>query len=96
MATQTLVVDGEHVGRLLGMCKALNSAKGLKLNELQKKFRISRRTVFRDLKTLQDVGVSVDLNNGSYRTNKAGPACKKAIEAYFRREFESVLKSSLR
>ncbi len=96
MATQTLVVDGEHVSRLLGMCKALNSPKGLKLNELQKKFRISRRTVFRDLKTLQDIGVSVDLNDGAYRTGKAAAACKKAIESYFRSEFESVLKSSLK
>ena len=96
MAMQTLVVDGEHVSRLLGMCKALNSPRGLKLNELQKKFRISRRTVFRDLKTLQDIGIAVNLSDGAYQTTKPAAACKKAIEAYFRQEFESVLRSSLR
>ncbi|MCO6439151.1 MAG: HTH domain-containing protein [Phycisphaerae bacterium] len=56
-------------GRQLKMINLME--KGTTIEELGKKLRCSRRTVFRYLNNLEDAGVSITLEDGKYVVDKS-------------------------
>jgi len=77
--TQNLVVDGGQLKRLMSLCRLLSAAKGATTRQLQAKLRTSRRTVFRDLNTLAELGIKVDLGDKGYKIKQSPAACKKLL-----------------
>lgn len=61
----------EAYGVPLDMARLLTRSR-IPLNDLARKLRTSRRTVFRYLVALQDIGCTVDLNGDGYRITKPG------------------------
>lgn len=93
---KTLLVDGEHLSRLMRLCRAINQGGGTTLVQLQSKLKTSRRTVFRDLSTLADFGIQVSSTSDGYRIKQNPNACKKALSDHYSSALNQLLKSSLK
>jgi predicted DNA-binding transcriptional regulator YafY len=91
-----LIVDGDHLARLMKLCRALATSEGLSLPHLQAKLRASRRTVFRGFTSLQALGIKVELRDGRYRTRQSAVACRKIIAESETDALQKLLNSSLR
>ena len=76
---QVMVVDGGQLRRLMKICRMLCSGGGATVQQLQAKLKTSRRTVFRDLNSLDDMGIKVELGDKGYRIRQPAAACKKAL-----------------
>ena len=76
---QVMVVDGGQLIRLMKICRMLCSSKGTSVQQLQAKLKTSRRTIFRDLNCLDEMGIKVDLGDKGYRIRQPAAACKKAL-----------------
>lgn len=62
--------------RLLSLILTLQGPRRWSVEELAERYGVTRRTVYRDLAALQDVGVPVVLEDGGYRileTFRVGP-----------------------
>ena len=57
--------------RLIGLLKCLNNYGRLSLSDIAHKSRISQRTVYRDLRTLTNLGFPVCFENGHYLMHSA-------------------------
>jgi biotin operon repressor len=79
---RNLVIDGTHLSRLMKICRTLANGAGTSLQQLQTKLRMSRRTIFRDLSTLAEMGVRVDLGNNGYHIRQNAAACRKILGDY--------------
>jgi predicted DNA-binding transcriptional regulator YafY len=76
---QVMVVDGGQLKRLMKICRTLCSGGGTTVQQLQAKLKTSRRTIFRDLNSLDDMGIKVELGDKGYRVRQPVAACKKAL-----------------
>jgi len=76
---QVMVVDGGQLTRLMKICRTLCSGGGATVQQLQSKLKTSRRTIFRDLNTLDDMGIKVELGDKGYKIRQPVAACKKAL-----------------
>jgi predicted DNA-binding transcriptional regulator YafY len=79
MMARTLVVDGDHLKRLMNVCRMIGSGQGSTLKQLQVKLRTSRRTIFRDLNTLEKIGVELELDEDGYKTRQSAAQCRKQL-----------------
>ena len=62
-------LDGQRVGRLMRMAWLIRSSPALNAKELADEFKVSRRTILRDLKILRMVGLDLafDLQIQAYQ-----------------------------
>jgi len=74
-----MVIDGEHLRRLMKMCRTLSRGGGTTLQQLQIRLKMSRRTIFRDLSALQAMGVKIDLGDKGYRIHQNPASCRKLL-----------------
>ncbi|MCG8406021.1 MAG: HTH domain-containing protein [Phycisphaerales bacterium] len=93
---QFLAVDGSQLRRLVKLCRTLNAGKGVSVQQLIKKLGTSRRTVFRDLNMLQEVGVHVELGSEGYVIKQKIGSCKKLIADYYTKALDRLLNSCLK
>lgn len=93
--SRTLVVDGDHLKRLMQLCRILGSS-GATLQQLRSKLKASRRTVFRDLAALGDLGIKVDLGEKGYKIKTNAATCRKMIIDHQTKALDSLLKSCLK
>lgn len=77
--TSTLVVDGVQLKRLIGICRLVSASRGLTAQQLQSKLKTSRRTIFRDLRTLHSMGVKITPGDGGYRMTQDVAQCRKLV-----------------
>ncbi len=75
------------------LCRLIGRGRGLTLLQLQSKLSTSRRTVFRELNALEEVGVTVELDNGSYRVKQGEAACRKLFTEHYTSALTVMLKS---
>ena len=83
--------DIARLSRLIKLCGALSGGKGMTLMAISRQFRISRRTVFRDLLALEDIGVRLELVNGAYRLKTSLKDCRKRIATYQMRGLQKLM-----
>ncbi len=76
---QSLVVDGSQLMRLMKLVRAISSKKALTVQQLQKRLGASRRTIFRDLNAIQEMGIHVVLGEKGYTVKESATACKKLL-----------------
>jgi predicted DNA-binding transcriptional regulator YafY len=76
---QVMVVDGGQLMRLMKICRTLCASKGATVQQLQSKLKTSRRTIFRDMNSLDEMGIKVELGDKGYRIRQPVAACKKAL-----------------
>jgi len=76
---RTLVIDGGHLKRLMGLCRVLRTGSGLNCQRLQAKLKMSRRTIFRDLNALEGMGVKIVLGEKGYQIKQSIAACRKML-----------------
>ena len=74
-----LVIDGGQLKRLMRICRMLCAPKGATLQTLQSKLKTSRRTIFRDLNSIEKLGVKVDLGDKSYTVRHSATHCRKLL-----------------
>jgi|CXWL01.1.fsa_nt_gi predicted DNA-binding transcriptional regulator YafY len=91
-----LIIDGDHLARLIKLCRVLATAEGLSLSQIQSKLKASRRTVFRGFGSLQALGIKVELSDGRYRTRQNVVACRKIIADTHTTALVRLLNTSLR
>ena len=93
---QFLAVDGSQLKRLHQLCRTLSTGKGASVQQLIKKLKTSRRTIFRDLNALQDIGIDVELAESGYRIKQSAGACKKLISDHYTNALDRILKTCLK
>ncbi|MBX3394272.1 MAG: HTH domain-containing protein [Phycisphaerae bacterium] len=93
---KSLTVDGEHLGRLLKLCKTIHASKGATLAQLQTKLKTSRRTVFRDLSVLGGYGIHVSSSAKGYSIKQNPVACKKILGDHYVKSLNALLKDCLK
>lgn len=90
---KTLMIDGERLRRLMRLCRLLGGGHGLSLVQIQSKLGTSRRTVFRELSALEEVGVTIELVNNSYRVKQSAAVCGKLFSEHYTSELSKLLKA---
>jgi predicted DNA-binding transcriptional regulator YafY len=90
-----MVVDGGQLKRLMGICRVICSAPAT-IQQLQAKLKRSRRTIFRDLNCLEDLGIKVDLISSGYKIKQGLAACKKALAARYTTRLSKLLAACLK
>ncbi len=93
---QTLVMDGAQVARLMKLCRTLGRANGTTLQQLQTRLKMSRRTVFRDLAALQEIGIRLESGLEGYVLNQSSTECKRLLLDHYRGQFEQSIRSWLK
>ncbi|HWL92888.1 MAG TPA: HTH domain-containing protein [Phycisphaerae bacterium] len=93
---RTLLVDGEHLTRLMKLCRSIHQSGGASLQQLQGKLKTSRRTVFRDLSALQQFGIDVNSTSKGYQIKQNPAVCKKQIATRYERDLGELLRNSLK
>ncbi len=78
---RVMVIEGDHLRRLIKMCRTICSGKGITIRQLQTKLRMSRRTVFRDLNCIERAGVNLDLGERGYTSRQSVAQCRKLLAA---------------
>lgn len=94
--SKTLVVDGNHLRRMMQLCRILSSGGGTTLAQLRGKLKASRRTVFRDLAALGDLGIKVDLGDKGYRIKQSSSVCRKMIADSHTKALNRLLSTCLK
>ncbi len=94
--SKTLVVDGNHLKRLMQLCRILSTGSGATLPQLRTKLRASRRTVFRDLASLGELGIKVDLGDKGYRIKQSSTVCRKMIADSHTKALNKLLSACLK
>ena len=94
--SQTLVVDGGQLQRLMGMCRTLCTSKGATIQQLQSKLKTSRRTIFRNLNTLEEIGIEVELGEQGYCIKDTAAKCKKLLADSQTKALEKLLRTCLK
>jgi biotin operon repressor len=49
------------------------------VQQLQSKLKTSRRTVFRDLNGLEEIGIKVELRDKGYKVKQSAATCRKLL-----------------
>lgn len=93
---RTLAIDGDHLRRLMRLGRTLASGRGATLKQLQKRFKMSRRTVFRDLNALQEFGIDVELGEHGYRIRENAAVLKKRISDHNTKALSNLLRDCLK
>jgi predicted DNA-binding transcriptional regulator YafY len=75
----TLLIDGDHLMRLMKLCRMIDGSKGLSVPQLQTRLQTSRRTIFRDLKDLEAAGIKVALGIRGYHLDGTLAQCRKRL-----------------
>jgi predicted DNA-binding transcriptional regulator YafY len=79
----------------MAICRTLSSG-GASVQQLRSQLRTSRRTIFRDLNILDELGIKVDLDDGGYRVRQNSNACRRIIADSQAKKLDKLLNSSLR
>jgi len=93
--TDVMVVDGGQLKRLMGLCRAICSTPAT-IQQLQGKLKRSRRTIFRDLNCLEDLGIKVELLPAGYKVKQGLAACRKALAARYTTKLNKLLAACLK
>jgi len=89
-------MESPHLSRLMRLCRLLAAADGLTVFQLRSKLRTSRRTVFRDFRTLQQMGINVHLFEHQYRLRLKLADCKRRLADAQIRALNKLLDSCLK
>jgi len=87
----TLVIDGVQLKRLMTICRLVSAHKGLTARRLQTKLKTSRRTVFRDLRVLQAMGVRISPTADGYRLKQDVGECRKLVADSLNKALRAIL-----
>lgn len=90
------MMDSPHLMRLMKLCRMLVVGDGMTVRQLRSKLKASRRTVFRDLKMLHQMGMPVQLKNHEYRIKLKLARCRKKLGEAQIRALNKLLDASLR
>ncbi len=93
---RTLVIDGGHLKRLMGLCRALRTGGDLNVLRLQVKLKMSRRTIFRELNALEGMGVKIELGENGYRVKQGISACRKLLATHQNKALAKLLNDCLK
>lgn len=93
--TEMLVVDGGQLRRLMMICRVICVAPAT-VQQLQGRLKRSRRTIFRDLNCLEDLGIKVQLGDKGYKITQNAAACRKALAARYTGRLNKLLNACLR
>lgn len=93
---QSLAVDGDQLKRLMKTCRMICSGKGATVLQLRRRLGASRRTIFRDLNSLEEMGVDVHYADDGYRIRQSAAQARKLLESYYTRALNKLLKDSLK
>ncbi len=91
-----LVVDGDHLKRLMQVCRLIGSGNGTTLKQLRVKLHTSRRTIFRDLNNLEKIGVKLELSDGGYKTRLSAAQCRKLLMDHQLQAVNKLLRTCLK
>lgn len=94
--SRTLVVDGDHLKRLLQVCRLLTTGSGMSLKQLRGRLKTSRRTIFRDLTAIEANGISLDRAGGGYRIRETAQSCRRKLAAAQTKALDKLLKACLK
>jgi biotin operon repressor len=93
---QVFVVDGSQLQRLMRMCRVLCTGGGLTVRQLQGKLKTSRRTIFRNLNSLEEMGIKVELGEKGYRIPQSPATCKRALAQSQEKMLKKLLNTCLK
>ncbi len=94
--SETLVIDGAQIARLMKLCRTLCRAGGTTQEQLQARLKTSRRTIFRDLAALQQIGIPLESGPNGYVLKQSSSECKRQLLAHYRNRFDQSMRSWLR
>lgn len=80
--SRSLTIDGDQLRRLMRICSFIGGGRPATFQQLQRKTRASRRTLFRDFKELEKTGITVDLDQKGYRIRQKPSACRALIKSH--------------
>jgi predicted DNA-binding transcriptional regulator YafY len=92
----TFIVDGDHLGRLMRLCRSLAQGNGVSLPQLQTRLKTSRRTVFRDFLDLAACGIQVEHGPAGYRVKPTAAQCRRILAESQLKAVEKVLADCLK
>lgn len=69
-------MDQPKIQRLLRLLMLLTGTRRYALAELQERFQMSERTIYRYLDTIEEAGFVVDRKDGTYRLSTETPPTK--------------------
>ena len=87
--------DNPHLVRLIKGCR-LMATDGLTLQQLRGKLKVSRRTMFRYLSELDEMGIPVELKSKQYRVRTRLAECRRRITDAQVRELNRLLDAHLK
>lgn len=94
--TDVLVIEGDQLRRLMKLCRIICEGKGATPQQLQAKLRCSRRTIFRDLKSLGAMGVKVQLSASGYKIGGSAAKCRQTLAEHHVKALEKLLADCLK
>ncbi len=80
--SRSLTIDGDQLRRLMQICRFIGGGRPATFQQLQRKTRASRRTLFRDFRELEKIGITLDLDEKGYRIRQKPPACRALIKSH--------------
>ncbi len=93
---QSLAVDGDQLKRLMKTCRMICSGKGATVLQLRRRLGASRRTVFRDLNSLEEMGIDVAFSDDGYRIRQSAAQARKLLESCYTSALTRLLNDSLK
>ena len=88
-------MDRPHLVRLVRLCRLISDG-GMTVQQLRLKLKASRRTIFRDLRMLEQMGVRVQLARHQYRLKHRLADCRKKIVDAQIRDLNRLLDAAFR
>jgi len=69
---------------------------GVSVADIAKRFRVSRRTAFREIHALGDVGVKLRSRDGLHSVPASATGVRKTIDRHVRKQVDAMMKRVLR
>lgn len=96
MAQQILEFNEVHLRRLFQIARLLSGGREMSVAQIAKKFRISRRTAFREIHALGEVGIKLTSQDGMHSVAANSATVKKTIDRHVRKQIDAMMKRVLK
>lgn len=90
------MIDESHISRLMKLGKALGTGDGLTLMQIRTKFKASRRTAYRDMTALEQLGINVVRKKKQYTIKMKPVDCRRHIRDTVVAKIDAALARGLR
>jgi DeoR/GlpR family transcriptional regulator of sugar metabolism len=89
--SRSLTIDGDQLRRLAQICRYIGGGRYATFQQLQRKMRASRRTIFRDFKDLAEMGIRISLDGKGYCINQKPASCCNLIQSHQHKAVRKLL-----